>query len=203
MKKAWFAIRSAILWIFSGLHFFLVVPVLIFLGVFLDARKHDWLQRGLCRRIAFLSGARVEAIRSAGFDASRTCFFFVNHVNFFDPFMLYCAIPQFVRGWELESHFKIPAYGWLMKRFGNVPVPDVRRPSDLKHHRTGHWMLWRAKITVHLHDTIETKGLTKEDVPALRERVREIVAAPVEEALRRGKQGIRGHAEAFQEGDDS
>jgi len=26
----------------------------------------------------------------------------------FDPFMLYCAIPQFVRGWELESHFKIP-----------------------------------------------------------------------------------------------
>ena len=46
--------------------------------------------------------------------------------------MLYCAIPQYVRGWELESHFKIPAYGWLMKRFGNVPVPDVRRPSDLK-----------------------------------------------------------------------
>ena len=56
----------------------------------------------------------------------------VNHVNLFDPFMLYCAIPQYVRGWELESHFKIPAYGWLMKRFGNVPVPDVRRPSDLK-----------------------------------------------------------------------
>src|SRR2546430_14861846 len=55
-----------------------------------------------------------------------------NHVNLFDPFMLYCAIPQFVRGWELESHFKIPAYGWLMKRFGNVSVPNVRRPSDLK-----------------------------------------------------------------------
>jgi hypothetical protein len=31
---------------------------------------------------------------------------------------------------------------------------------------------------------VETKGLAKEDVPALRERVREIVAAPVEEALR-------------------
>ena len=45
---------------------------------------------------------------------------------------MYCVIPQYVRGWELESHFKIPAYGWLMKRFGNVPVPDVRRPSDLK-----------------------------------------------------------------------
>jgi 1-acyl-sn-glycerol-3-phosphate acyltransferase len=245
MKRVWLIVRSAILWIFSGLHFFLVVPVLIFLGIFLDPRKHDWLQRSFCRRIAFLSGAKVEVRRSVGFDAHRTSFFMSNHVNLFDPFMLYCAIPQLVRGWELESHFKIPAYGWLMKRFGNVPVPDVRRPSDLKrmwrltqdafnggtsliifpeakrtrdghvdqfqdggfrvaqqlgipivpvsivgsfeHHRTGHWMLWPAKITVYLQDTIETKGMTKEDVPTLREHVRAIVAAPVEEELARKK----------------
>ena len=242
MKRAWFALRSAFLWIISGLHFFLVVPVLVFLSIFLDPRKHDGLQRGLCRRIAFLSGAKVEARRAPGFDPNRTCFFFSNHVNLFDPFVLYCAIPQFVRGWELESHFKIPAYGSLMKRFGNVPVPDVRRPSDLKrmwrltqeaidsgtslvifpeakrtrdghvgefqdggfrvaqqlgvpivpvsivgsfrHFRTGNWMLWPGKVTVYLHDTIETKGLTKEDVPALRARVREIISAPVEESLK-------------------
>ncbi len=232
MKRAWLVFRSAILWIVSSLHFFLVVPLLILLGIFLDTRKHDWLQRAFCRRIVFLSGAQIEVRRASGFDANRTSFFMSNHVNLFDPFMLYCAIPQFVRGWELESHFKIPAYGWLMKRFGNVPVPDVRRPSDLKrmwrltkdavdggtsliihvdqfqdggfrvaqqlgipivpvslvgsfqHHRTGHWMIWPAKVTVLLHDTIETKGLTKEDVAALRERVREIIAAPAEEALK-------------------
>jgi 1-acyl-sn-glycerol-3-phosphate acyltransferase len=236
------ALRSAFLWILSGLHFFVAAPVLVFLGIFLDPRKHDWLQRTFCRRIAFLSGARVEVIRSPGFDPQRTCFFMVNHVNLFDPFMLYCAIPQYVRGWELESHFKIPAYGWLMKRFGNVPVPDVRRSSDLKrmwrltqdavdggtsliifpeakrsrdghvdgfedggfrvaqqlgipivpvslvgsfqHHRTGHWMLWPATITVHLHALIETTGMTKRDVPALRDRVREVISAPVEEWLK-------------------
>src|SRR5260370_33922222 len=132
MKKTWLAIRSALLWILSGLHFFIVAPTLVLLGIFLDARKHDWLQRTFCRRIAFLSGAHVEVIRSAGFDANRTCFFMSNHGNLFDPFILYCAMPQFVRVWELESHFKIPAYGWLMKRFGTAPVPDVRRPSDLK-----------------------------------------------------------------------
>lgn len=241
MKTLWYALRSAFLWIISGLHFFLVVPVLVFLEIFLDPRKHDWLQRGLCRRIAFLAGARVEVRRAPGFDPNRTCFFFVNHVNLFDPFILYCAIPQFVRGWELESHFKIPAYGWLMKRFGNVPVPDVRRPSDLKrmwrltqaaidsgtslvifpeakrtrdghvdefqdggfrvaqqlgvpivpvslvgsfqHFRTGHWMLWPGKVTVYLHDTIKTKGLTKEEVPALRDRVRQVISEPVETSL--------------------
>ncbi len=243
MKRGLLVIRSAFLWILSGLHFFLVAPTLVFLGLFLDPHKHDWLQRTFCRRIAYLSGARVEVIRSPGFDPQKTSFFMVNHVNLFDPFMLYCAIPQYVRGWELESHFKIPAYGWLMRRFGNVPVPDVRNPSDLKrmwrltqdavgggtsliifpeakrtrdghvdgfedggfrvaqqlgipivpvslvgsfqHHRTGHWMLWPATVTVHLHDTIETKGMTKKDVPALRDRVREVISAPVEEWLTR------------------
>ena len=260
MKRAWLVFRSAILWIASVLHFFLVVPLLILLGIFLDTRKHDWLQRTFCRRIVFLSGAQIDVRRASGFDANSTSFFMANHVNLFDPFMLYCAIPQFVRGWELESHFKIPAYGWLMKRFGNVPVPDVRRPSDLKrmwrltkdavdggtgliifpeakrtrdghvdqfqdggfrvaqqlgipivpvslvgsfqHHRTGQWMLWPAKIMVLLHDTIETKGLTKEDVPALREGVREIIAAPVEAALNREQRdgGVGGKG-AREQGD--
>ena len=242
MKRAYFAVRSAALWTLSLLHFFLAAPVLVFLNLFLDMRKHDWLQREFCRRIAFFSGARVRVVRAPEFDPARTSFFVVNHVNVFDPFILYCAIPQLVRGWELESHFKIPAYGRLMKRFGNVPVPDVRRPSDLKrmwrltqeaidrgtsliifpearrtrdghvnefqdggfrlaqqlgvpivpvslvgsfqHHRTGHWMLWPATVTVYLHDTIETKGLKKEDVPALRERVREIITAPLEDCER-------------------
>ncbi len=230
MKRAYLALRSAILWMF-----------LVFLNIFLDMRKHDWLQRAFCRRIAFFSGARVKVVRSPGFDPQRTCFFMVNHVNVFDPFILYCAIPQLVRGWELESHFRIPAYGWLMKRFGNVPVPDVRRPSDIKrmwrltqdainrgtsliifpeakrtrdgrvnefqdggfrlaqqlgvpiapvslvgsfqHHRTGHWMLWPATVTVHLHDTIDTASLTKNDVAALRDRVRATISAPVEASV--------------------
>jgi 1-acyl-sn-glycerol-3-phosphate acyltransferase len=246
MNRAFLALRSALLWIVSGLHFFIVAPILVFLGIFLDPRKHDWLQRSFCRRIAYFSGTRVEIFRSPGFDPQRTSFFMVNHVNLFDPFILYCAIPQYVRGWELESHFKIPAYGWLMKRFGNVPVPDIRRPSDLKrmwrmtqdalnsgtsliifpeakrtrdgcvdefqdggfrvgqqlgvpivpvslvgsfqHHRTGHWMLWPATITVYLHGTMETKGLTKDDVPALRDRVREIISAPVETSMKVGKE---------------
>lgn len=240
MRRFYLVARSALLWALSLLHFFIAAPVLVFLNLFLDMHKHDWLQRAFCRRVAFLAGVRVRVVRASGFDPNRVSFFMVNHVNVFDPFILYCAIPQIVRGWELESHFKIPAYGWMMKRFGNVPVPDVRRPSDLKrmwrltqeaidrgtslvifpeakrtrdgrlnpfqeggfrlaqqlgvpivpvslvgsfqHHRTGHWMLWPATVTVYLHDPIETKGLKKEDVPALRERVRESIAGPLESA---------------------
>ena len=239
MKRVWETVRSTLLWAVTLLHFGVVVPVLIFLAIFLNPRKHDWLQRGLCRRIALLSGARLQIERAPGFDAQRTSFFVVNHVNLFDPFLLYCAIPQYVRGWELESHFKIPVYGWLMHRFGNVPVPDVRRPADLKrlwrltrealdggtsliifpegkrtrdgglgefepggfrlaqqlgvpivpvslvgsfqHFRTGHWMLRPHAIRIVLHDTIETSGLSKEDVPGLRDKVREIIGASLGE----------------------
>jgi 1-acyl-sn-glycerol-3-phosphate acyltransferase len=241
MRRIWEVIRSMFLWGMSWLHFLIAVPILIALAVVLDPRKHDWLQRGLCRRIAFFSGARVVAKKTSGFDEKRTSIFMVNHVNLLDPFMLYCAIPQLVRGWELESHFRIPIYGWLMKRFGNVPVPTVRGPKELKrlwrltqeainsgisliifpeakrtrdghvnefedggfrlaqqlgvpivpvslvgsfqHLRTEDWILRPSTITVFLHDTIETKGMRKEDVPALKEHVKQIIAAPVEEWL--------------------
>jgi len=136
MRRARLTIRSAILWALSLLHFGISVPILVVLAFIFDPRKHDWLQRAFCRRIIFFAGARVKAVASPGFDPKRTCIFISNHVNLFDPFALYCAIPQFTRGWELESHFRIPIYGLLMKRFGNVPVPDVRRPGDLKR-------LWR------------------------------------------------------------
>jgi 1-acyl-sn-glycerol-3-phosphate acyltransferase len=241
MKRSWEVLRSILLWIASWVHFLIAVPILIALAVVLDPRKHDWLQRGLCKRIAFFSGAKVEVNMAPAFDAKRTCIFMVNHVNLFDPFILYCAIPQLVRGWELESHFKIPIYGWLMKRFGNVPVPVGRSPKDLKklwrltqeainggtsliifpeakrtrdgklnafedggfrlaqnlglpivpvtldgsirHLRTGDWILHPATITVWLHDTIETAEMNKEDVPALKERVREAIEGSLSETV--------------------
>jgi len=234
----WEIARSALLWAASSLFFFTVVPVLILLGIFVDPRKNDRPQRWMCRQVAKLAGARVEVRKSPGFDPHRTCFLVSNHVNLFDAFVLYSVIPQFFRGLELESHFHIPVYGWLMKRFGNVPVPDINRPSDLKRmwrmaegaidrgvsllvfpegsrtitgrvgpfydgafrmalqfgapiipvsivgafefNRKTSWMLRPSRIVVHLHDTIETKGLDKRDVAALRERVRAVVAAPVD-----------------------
>ena len=250
MNRVWEVVRSMFLWGLSWLHFLIVVPALILMAIVLDPRKHDWLQRALCRRIAFFSGAKVVAREDAGFDRKRTSIFMANHVNLFDPFMLYCAVPQLVRGWELESHFRIPIYGWLMKRFGNIPVPDVRSPKDLKrlwrltqeainggtsliifpeakrtrdghlnefedggfrlaqqlvvpivpvslvgsfcHLRTGDWILRPATIVVHIHETIETLGLKKDDVPALKERVREMIAQPVEQSLQENNSAKEG-----------
>jgi 1-acyl-sn-glycerol-3-phosphate acyltransferase len=124
MKHAYLSVRSALLWAISGIHFAVVGTILIALGAVIDPRKNDWPQRVFFRNILRIAGARFAVRRAAGFDATRTSIFICNHVNLFDPFVIYSAIPQFLRGFELESHFKVPVYGWMMGRFGNIPVPD-------------------------------------------------------------------------------
>jgi 1-acyl-sn-glycerol-3-phosphate acyltransferase len=242
MKKAWLAVRSLLLWAVSGIHFGVVCTLLVVLGIFVDPRKNDWPQRFFFRNILRLAGAKFEVRRSPGFDPVKTSLFICNHVNLFDAFVIYSAIPQFVRGFEFESHFRYPVYGWMMGRFGNIPVPDepsreglermnqrakaafdsgvsliafaeggrtrdghvqpfkkgifklaqrFRMPivpmsivGSFEFFRTGHWMLHPAKIIVYLHDTIEAPEVCRMDSEALRARVQEIVAAPVEESMR-------------------
>lgn len=243
MKWTWLRIRAVVLWIVSVVHFFVVCTLLVLLGIIVDPRKNDWPQRVFFRNILRLAGVRFAVHRARGFDPKRTSLFVCNHVNIFDPFVIYSAIPQFVRGFELASHFKIPVYGWMMGRFGNVPVPDeddrsragiqemTRKAKQAfesgisliafaegsrtrdghvgpfqkgvfrlaiqfgvpivpmsivgshEFHRTGDWMLYPGKITVYLHDTIETEGMKKEQVEELRSRVHAIAAAPIEKHL--------------------
>ena len=241
MKKAWLTVRSLILWAVSGIHFAVVCTFLVVVGIFVDPRKNDWPQRVFFRNILRLAGVRFEVRRSPGFDSKRTSIFICNHVNIFDPFVIYSAIPQFVRGFELASHFKVPIYGWMMGRFGNVPVPDTRSREGMetmmrkakealdsgvsliafaegsrtrdghvqKFHkgvfrmaqkfgtpivpmsivgsyqffRTGHWMLHPGKITVYLHDTIETANVGRLEVDALADQVHRVVSARVEASL--------------------
>ena len=249
MKNFYLALRSVVLWTVSGIHFFVICTFLVLLGVFINPRKNDRPQRWFFRNILRLAGVGFEVKYSRGFDRMRTSIFICNHINIFDAFVIYSAIPQFVRGLELESHFKIPAYGWMMKRFGNVPVPKENSPSAFKtmmrraraalddgvsliafaegsrtrtgrvgpfkqgafimaqrfgypiapmtivgayeFNRVGDWKLYPSKITVYMHDTIETAGLGKEDVAPLMEQVHQIVSAPVDEHLR-----IREESEA-------
>jgi 1-acyl-sn-glycerol-3-phosphate acyltransferase len=132
MKKLWLIIRSAILWTVSGMHFFIACMFVMLMAVFIDPRKNDRPQRIFFRNVLRLVGVRFETERAHGFDPSRTSLFICNHVNIFDPFVVYSAVPQFLRGFELESHFKIPVYGWLMGRFGNIPVPDKPNRANLE-----------------------------------------------------------------------
>ncbi len=247
MRQLYLTARCSFIWAISGLHFFTVCTFLVILGIFVDPRRNDWPQRVFCRNILRLAGVGFEKRLAPGFDAERTSIFICNHVNIFDAFVVYCAVPQFVRGLELESHFKIPAYGWMMKRFGNIPVNRGGGASQFKklaervrshlgdqisvvvfsegsrtldgrvgpfHKgafaiaqrlgapivpmsicgsfqfcRKGSWMLYPSRITVHLHDTIQTQGLQRKDIPTLMDQVHRAISKPVTECLQKNPFG--------------
>jgi 1-acyl-sn-glycerol-3-phosphate acyltransferase len=239
ISKAYYALRSVVIWLASFAFFFPVCSFLVLLGAYFDPRKNDRPQRWLFRNILRVAGVDFQARYSPGFDRGRTSFFICNHIDIWDAFIIYSAIPQFVRGLEHESHFKVPAYGWMMRRFGNVPVPPEGNLAKYKQmmkltketldkgvslivfaegtrtrdgrvspfnpgafrmaiqfgypiapmsivgayefSKKGDWKLFPSKITVHIHDTIETRGLGKNDVEALMNRVHAAVAKPVDE----------------------
>jgi 1-acyl-sn-glycerol-3-phosphate acyltransferase len=238
-KKAYYAIRSIVIWILSVAFFFPVCSFLVLLGYFVDPRKNDKPQRWLFRNIMRVAGVDLEVRYAPGFDRQRTSFFVCNHIDIWDAFIIYSAIPQFVRGLEHESHFKVPAYGWMMRRFGNVPVPPEGNLAKYKQmmrltretldkgvslivfaegtrtrdgrvtqfspgvfrmaiqfgypiapmsivgayefSKKGDWKLFPSKIVIHMHDTIETAGLNKNDVEPLMNRAQAIVARPLDE----------------------
>jgi 1-acyl-sn-glycerol-3-phosphate acyltransferase len=132
MRKAWLTLRALVLWAVSGIHFAVVGILIVAVGLCVDRRKHDWMNRAFFRNILRFAGVQFEVRRAPGFDTQPTSIFICNHVNIFDPFVIYSAIPQFVRGFELESHFKLPIYGWMMGWFGNVAVPDAPSRESLE-----------------------------------------------------------------------
>jgi 1-acyl-sn-glycerol-3-phosphate acyltransferase len=73
----------------------------------------------------------------------------------------------------------------LAQKFG-VPIVPVSIVGSYQFFQTGNWILHPGKITVYLHDTIDTSQLGRGEVDALRQRVQDIVAGPIEESLKNG-----------------
>ena len=85
-----------------------LLAFLVLLGIFVDPRRNDGAQRMLCRVVMKAAGAKLVVRRSPGFDPARTCFLLINHVNLFDPFVLYATVPQFVGAWNSNLTFGFP-----------------------------------------------------------------------------------------------
>ena len=238
MSGVWLVIRSVVVWTIGLVHFAIGCSLFALGTYFVDPVRYDRAMRVFSRNIFRFAGVGFRVERAAGFDATRTSLFVANHIDLLDAFIIYASGPQLVRGIELESHFRIPFYGWLMKALGNVGIPrddnaeSYRRlVTDTKHaldrgislavfpegtrtltglvgpfhvglfrlairlgcpivpvsivgayefSRKGSWLMRPSTIVVHLHDTIETGGLTRAGAEALMTRTRRIVSDPVE-----------------------
>jgi len=243
VTRVWLVVRSVAVWTIGLAHFAVGCSLFAIGTFFIDPVRYDGAMRAFSRNIFRLAGVGFRVERAAGFDAMRTSLFVANHIDLLDAFIIYASVPQLVRGIELESHFRIPFYGWLMKALGNVGVPRDDRPDSYRRlvadtkrsldrgislaifpegtrtrtglvgpfhvgffrlairlgcpivpvsivgayefSRKGSWLMRPSTIVVHLHDTIETRGLTRADAEALMTRTRRIVSDPVDQSRQR------------------
>jgi len=108
--------------------FLLITNVLMFL----PRKSYDPIVKWMARKLLLLMGIRVSVEFSEELNRSGTYLFVANHVNLFDPILLYGYIPTLVRGVELANHFKWPIYGWTLSRMGHIPINRINANSAMK-----------------------------------------------------------------------
>jgi 1-acyl-sn-glycerol-3-phosphate acyltransferase len=65
-------------------------------------------------------------------DRSKNYVFMSNHVSMFDIPLLLGFIPVDFWGIQAASHFKVPVYGWVLKKYGNMPIDRSSPRASLK-----------------------------------------------------------------------
>ena len=117
--------KDAIAGLFSSKKFIaLIVGVLGTLAAKagLDPELADPLIKLICRVLPLGFGCRVRVTGREQIDPDKPYIFMSNHVNIFDPVIIYGHIPNFLRAVELEDHFSWPVWGTITRRLGNIPI---------------------------------------------------------------------------------
>lgn len=89
----------------------------------IGARDHaDRIQRGWCRLISRLCGARVVLDGTERLPAGNHFVVVSNHESAIDPAVLIAELPRRLRFLAKRAIFQLPIFGWGMARIGHVAV---------------------------------------------------------------------------------
>jgi 1-acyl-sn-glycerol-3-phosphate acyltransferase len=107
------------IWLLSGL---VCIPFVVAAIAFLPREKAYRVVQAWCYGSLWLSGVRTRIIGSENLPTERPYVLMGNHINLLDPFIWCAVMPTPFVGVEKKENFKIPLYGWMMRRWGNVPI---------------------------------------------------------------------------------
>lgn len=96
--------------------------VLCMLTYVIPGPRMHFLMRFFCSVQVKIAGIRL-VVRGAEHMPKDGGFLLVcNHVNMFDPFIVYAVVPRHCIAIEKSTHFKWPFYGRMITSWGNLPV---------------------------------------------------------------------------------
>lgn len=115
-------VLAVILWWLGLCWLVPVMTTMMLLALVVPPDRTEWLSRLYCRGQVLVTGSRWRAVVDPAVDPKAVYLFAQNHVNLLDHVTMYPSTTHFKQGIELESHFKIPIYGWFMKQRGTLGV---------------------------------------------------------------------------------
>jgi len=122
MRPFFERLRSVLIWVVAFPVFVAACAVVWSGAILLSGPRLERLVKRACRLVLFCCGVRLEVAGAENLVPGRQYVVMMNHVNFFDPFVMYAGFPGFARGVEEESHFRWPVYGATIRRLGVMPI---------------------------------------------------------------------------------
>lgn len=122
-------LRSLILVLLYPIYLVVLSGISVVLNILFNNRKIDnfivkvWA-RGTCR----MFGVRVKVNGAERVPKKIGCIYVFNHTSYFDIWAMSGYLPSFRFGSKVEL-FKIPVFGWALRRVGVLPIDRERRES--------------------------------------------------------------------------
>ncbi len=115
-------IVSASLWAVGLLYFALFFTVMAVALLIFPPKKIVPLLRRLMRLQIVIMGGRLTFAGLDHFEPGKAYLLMGNHESMFDLFAIPAAIPVHTVGFEASYHFSLPFWGYLIRRWGNIPA---------------------------------------------------------------------------------
>ena len=120
------ALVSLVLWL-TGLTAFVVLGLAFFLlALFIPPRALSTPARWACRGILLGAGQWVTVEDPFPPVADGPYVYMFNHTSLFDTFIVLAVIPEFTGAIGKREQFKVPLWGWILRRWGAVPIDRKR-----------------------------------------------------------------------------
>jgi len=115
-------LRSLCLWSAGTLFFMLTFCLLAVSLMILPRAVTFGLARRLFSVLIRIMGIRLKVTGAEYLDPGRTYLLMGNHESLFDLFVIPAAIPLTFTGVEAARHFRIPVWGYLIRKWGCIPI---------------------------------------------------------------------------------
>jgi len=120
-------IISALLWAAGLIHGVLAFVVAITALAIFPPKKAYPLLQWLAKTQLAVMGVRLKVEGQKKIDPDKSWFLMGNHESLFDVFIIPATVPFFFVGVEAASHFSWPIWGYLIKKWGNIPIPRYKK----------------------------------------------------------------------------